>query len=93
MGVEEKKCFNVLIREYGNEFADTVIDDWIDKDILTKLPLICNLLADDGKHLAAEILNSCKRMSALQNNVRMAIDNNFLITCFSEALMNINCFK
>ncbi len=85
---EEEEFFNNVIKTYGNEFSDTTIDNWKGKELIDKLPLFCNLLCDDGIGLARDILNYCGEMAQIQNNVRKSVDQNFLITCFSETYNN-----
>ncbi len=80
--------FNSIIQHYGREFATTNIDDWESRSIEEKLPLICYLLTDQGKDLYDNIIFCCKRMEKLQANVRNAINNYFVVTCFSETFDN-----
>ena len=84
----EMDFFNKRISIYGKEFANTKITDWVHKGLTEKLPLFCNLICDDGKKLAHDILQYCDRMAQIQNNVRKVIDENYLVTCFSETYTN-----
>lgn len=84
----ECQFFNSIIQQYGKELAATNIDYWKNKSIEEKLPLICNLLTDQGKDLQDNIISCCKNMAKLQTNVRNAINNNFVVTCFSETYDN-----
>lgn len=84
----ESKLFNSIIQKYGKEFATTNIDYWKNQSIEEKLPLICNLLTDQGNDLIDTIVSCCKNMAMLQANVRNAINNNFVVTCFSETYDN-----
>jgi len=84
----ECQFFNSIIQHYGKEFANTNIDYWINQSIEEKLPLICNLLTDQGNDLHDNIISCCKNMAKLQANVRDAINNNFVVTCFSETYDN-----
>lgn len=84
----EQNFLNEAIKNYGDSFSITNAQQWLKKNLIQKLPLICNLLCDDGFSLAEEILSSCKTMSQIQNNLHSVIDSNFLVTCFSETYDN-----
>lgn len=85
---DEKMFFNSKIKLYGRELSEIDIDKWNAMDVEQRLPLLCNLLVDDGNALSAKIIDASHTMANLQTNIRKSIDEHFLITCFSETYDN-----
>ena len=79
----DKQFFNEIIRKFGKEYNSTIIDEWVNQGIERRALLICYLLAEEGKELFCCIVSCCEKMLELQHNVRQAINENFIVTCFN----------
>ena len=84
----EIKFLNQKIEEYAIGFEEKNIVNWTKKPMTDKFKLICCLLHDDWQNMSEAYLNCARKMVDLQENVRKAIDENFLVTCFSERYDN-----
>ena len=79
----DKQFFNEIIRKFGKEYNSTIIDEWVNQGIERRALLICYLLAEEGKELFCCIVSCCEKMLELQHNVRQAINENFIVTCYN----------